>query len=205
IKYGLIESYNRPGGNVTGTLQFTMTLITKRLELLHEAVPNAKVIGLLIQPSSTNTPDVLEEVQEAARRIAQQIRVIGATSQEHCDQAFATIGHERIAALLVQNDPLFTTNRERLVALAARHAVPAIYEFREFVEAGGLMSYGSSQSESYRNVGLYVGRILKGEKPADMPIVQPTRFSFVVNLKTAKALGLELPLKLQAFADEVIE
>jgi putative ABC transport system substrate-binding protein len=205
VKSGLVASFNRPGGNVTGTLQFTPSLITKRFELMHEALPNVAVIGVLVQPDSLGSSEILAGVQAAAQRIGKQVRIVTAANQEQFDEVFARIGRERIGALVVQNDPLFTTRRERLVELAARYAVPTIYEFREFVEAGGLMSYGSSQSESYRNVGVYVGRILKGEKPADIPILQPTKFSFVVNLKTAKALGLDLPLKLQAFADEVIE
>ena len=205
VKIGLVASFNRPGGNVTGTLQFTNMLITKRLELLREAVPKPAVIGVLTQPNSRYGQIALADAQTAAQRIGQQIRVLSAVSQEQFDEVFATIERERIGALLVQNDPLFTTGRERLVALAARYAVPSIYEFREFVQAGGLMSYGSSLSESYHQVGVYVGRIVKGESPAELPIVQPTRFSFVVNLKTAKALGLDLPPTLQAFADEVID
>jgi putative ABC transport system substrate-binding protein len=205
VKTGLVASFNRPGGNVTGALQFTSMVITKRLELLREVVPKAAVIGVLTQPNSRYEQIALAAVQDAAQRIGQQIRVLSAGSEEQFDEVFATIERERIGALLVQNDPLFTTGRERLVALAARYAVPSSYEFREFVQAGGLMSYGSSQSESYRQVGVYVGRILKGESPADMPIVQPSRFSFVVNLKTAKALSLTVPPNLLGLADEVIE
>jgi len=151
-------------------------LITKRLELLREAVPKAAVIGVLTQPNSRYGQIALAEAQTEAQRIGQQIRVLNAISQEQFDEVFATIERERIGALLVQNDPLFTTGRERLVALAARYAVLSIYEFREFVQAGGLMSYGSSLSESYNQVGVYVGRILKGESPAELPIVRPTRF-----------------------------
>jgi putative ABC transport system substrate-binding protein len=180
-------------------------VITKRLELLREVAPKAAVIGVLTQPNSRYEQIALAAVQDVAERIGQQIRLLNAGSEEQFDEVFATIERERIGALLVQNDPLFTTGRERLVALAARYAVPSIYEFREFVQAGGLMSYGSSLSESYHQVGVYVGRILKGETPADMPIVQPIRFSFVVNLKTAKAVGLTIPPNLLALADEVIE
>ena len=205
VQIGLVASFNRPGGNVTGALQFTSMVITKRLELLREVVPKAAVIGVLTQPNSRYEQIALAAVQDVAQRIGQQIRLLNAGSEEQFDEVFATIERERIGALLVQNDPLFTTGRERLVALAARYAVPSIYEFREFVQAGGLMSYGSSLSESYHQVGVYVGRILKGETPADMPIVQPIRFSFVVNLKTAKAAGLTIPANLLALADEVIE
>jgi putative ABC transport system substrate-binding protein len=205
VEAGLIASFNRPGGNATGTVQFNDSLIAKRLEMLHDLVPNAAVIGMPIEHGSQGMIARSASAQTAARQLGLEIRIIDVTGQDDFESIFASKDGKRIDALLVPNATLFTNGRERLVALAARHAVPAIYEFREFVTAGGLASYGSSNSYSYRLIGSYVGRILKGEKPADLPVVRPTQFELVINLKAAKALGLTVPPSLQQLADEVIE
>ena len=205
IKAGLVASFNRPGGNVTGLLQFNDSLLTKRLEMMRELVPKASVIGSLIDPRTASAATRLAAVQGAAGAVGQQLRVLNVTSQEQFEEIFATAKREQIGALLVSNGTVFTNARERLVALAARYAIPTSYEYREFVTAGGLLSYGANHTDEYRQVGVYAGRILKGEKPADMPVIQTTKFELAINLKTAKALGLTVPLTLQAAADEVIE
>jgi ABC-type uncharacterized transport system substrate-binding protein len=205
VKAGLVASFNRPGGNITGLLQFNDSLITKRLEMMRELVPKASVIGLLVDPKAVSATPRSESVQAAARAIGQQLRVLSATSQEQFDEVFATAKHEQIGALLVSNGTVFTNGRERLVALAARYAIPTSYEYREFVAAGGLLSYGANHTDEYRQVGAYAGRILKGEKPADMPVIQTTKFELAINLRAAKALGLTVPPSLLAVADEVIE
>jgi putative ABC transport system substrate-binding protein len=205
VEAGLIASFNRPGGNATGTVQFNGSLIAKRLEMLHELVPNAAVIGMPIEHGSQGMIARSATTQTAARQLGLEIRIIDVTGQDDFESIFATKEGRRIDALLVPNAFVFTNGRERFVALAASHAVPAIYEFREFVTAGGLASYGSSNSYSYQLVGSYVGLILKGEKPGDLPVVQPTQFELVINLKAAKTLGLTVPPSLQQLADEVIE
>ena len=204
IQTGLVASFNRPGGNATGTFQFNDSLIGKRLEMLRELVPKAAVIAIPLARGEVATPNRLAAAQAAAGQLGLQIRAIDVETQDDFEAIFAT-GRERIDGLLVPNSTVFTNGRERLAALAARHSVPAIYEYREFVTAGGLISYGSSNSYSYRVVGNYVGRILKGEKPADLPVVQPTQFELAINLKTAKALGLTVPASMQQLADEIIE
>ena len=203
VRLGLVASFNRPGGNATGFVQFSEALITKRLELLRELVPTAGVVGVLASASGRAVELELASIEAAARNIGQQLRIFKVTDQY--ETVFAAIAQERVAALLVQNSALFTNNREQLVALAARYLMPASYEHREFAEAGGLFSYGSDLVEQYRQTGIYAGRILRGEKPAEMPVVQPTRFEFVLNLKTARALGLTVPPTLLATADDVIE
>jgi len=203
VRLGLVASFNRPGGNATGFVQFSEALITKRLELLRELVPTAYVVGVLASASGRAVERELASIEAAAHNIGQQLRIFKVTDQY--ESVFAAIAQERVAALLVQNSARLTNNREQRVALAARYLMPASYEHREFAEAGGLFSYGSDLVEQYRQTGIYAGRILKGEKPAEMPVVQPTRFEFVLNLKTAKALGLEIPPTLLARADEVIE
>jgi putative ABC transport system substrate-binding protein len=205
VKAGLVAGFNRPGGNITGLLQFNDSLVTKRLEMMRELVPKASVIGLLVDPKSVSTTTRSDAVQAAARAVGQQLRVLYAASQEQFDEVFATATREQIGALLVSNATVFTNGRERLVALAARHALPTSYEYREFVAAGGLLSYGANHRDEYRQVGAYAGRILRGEKPADMPVIQTTKFELTINLRTAKTLGLTVPLTLQAAADEVIE
>ena len=205
VKTGLVASLNRPGGNLTGLNLFVSQMEGKRLGLLREFVPTAALIGVLLNPTNPNTEGQLKDVQEAAREIGQQIHIVHASSEHDFAAAFATLTQLRVKALLVGADPFFNSRRDDIVGLAARHALPAMYEQREHVVAGGLMSYGTSLSEGYRQAGLYTGRILKGEKPADLPVFQSSRFEFVINLTTAKALGIEVPPSLSARADEVIE
>jgi putative ABC transport system substrate-binding protein len=207
IRDGLVTSLSRPSGNLTGVTLFQGELLPKRLELLRELVPTAAVIAVLLNPDNPNLQTRSRDVQEAARNIGQQILVLNAGSESDIDRAFATIVQQRVAALLVSDDPFLgaPAHREQILALAARHAVPASYPFREFASEGGLMSYGASQGDGVRQAGVYAGRILKGEKPADLPVVQPTKFELTINLKIAKALGLSVPLALLTRADEVIE
>jgi putative ABC transport system substrate-binding protein len=206
IRDGLVTSLSRPSGNLTGVTSFLGELLPKRLELLRELVPTAAVIAVLLNPDNPNLQTRLRDVQEAARNIGQQILVLNAGSESDIDAAFATIVQQRVAALLVGDDPFLAgPHREQILALAARHAVPASYPFRELASAGGLMSYGASRDDAVRQAGVYVGRILKGEKVADLPVVQPTKFELVINLKTAKALGLTVPPGVLAIANEVIE
>jgi putative tryptophan/tyrosine transport system substrate-binding protein len=202
---GLVTSLNRPSANITGVTFFTAPLAAKRLELLREPAPKATTIGVLVNPR--NPPSVLEgkSVPAAAQSIGQKVMVLNASAEGGIDEAFAAIVRQRIGALFVSSDPLFMNQRNQLVALATRHAVPAIYADREIAEAGGLISYGASRTDAYRQAGIYVGRILKGEKPANLPVVLPTKFELVINLKTAKALGLDVPPTLLTRADEVIE
>jgi putative ABC transport system substrate-binding protein len=202
---GLVASFARPGGNLTGLSILVRELMPKRLELLTEMVPQAGVIALLVNPSNPNAERIIREVREAARTKGVQLHVLKAGTEGEIDAAFASLVELHAGALVVAADPFFNSRREQLVALAARHAVPAIYEWREFATAGGLISYGTSLSAVYRQVGIYTGRILKGAKPADLPVQQPTTFELVVNLNTAKALGLTVPPSILARADEVIE
>jgi putative ABC transport system substrate-binding protein len=205
VKLGLVASHNRPGGNVTGVNILTVTLDAKRLGLLHELLPQAAPIGVLLNPNFPAYESQLKEVQEAASASRLQVHVLRANNDQEIEGAFETISQQRIPALAVAAAPFFDTRRAKLVSLARRYAVPTMYQFREFAVSGGLVSYGVSIPEVYRYVGLYAGRILKGEKPADLPVVQPTKFELVINLKTAKALGIEIPPTLLARADEVIE
>jgi putative ABC transport system substrate-binding protein len=205
VQEGLVESINRPGGNATGVTLLTSLLTAKRLEILREVVPKASVIGVLLNPDGATAQEQLEEVEKAARALDQRVEILNAGSEREIDTAFATITEKKIGALIVGADPFFVVRTDQLVGLAARHAIPAIYEWREFAEAGGLMSYGSDRSEAYRQVGKYAGRILKGEKPADLPVMQVTKIDFVLNLKTARALGLTISLPLLGRADEVLE
>ena len=205
VKDGLAASFNRPGGNATGVSLFANALAPKRLELLRELLPSAAVIVVLLDANSTDAEIQLREVQAAADSVNQQIYTLTIGTDREFDTAFASPVLRQAGALLVAGSPFFTSRRDQIVALAARDSVPAIYEWREFAAAGGLMSYGTSLRDAYRQVGVYAGRILKGEKPADMPVVQPIKFELVINLRTAKALGIEIPPSLLARADEVIE
>ncbi|MBR1142960.1 ABC transporter substrate-binding protein [Bradyrhizobium sp. AUGA SZCCT0431] len=205
VKQGLAASLNRPGGNSTGISVLTSTLEPKRLGLLRELVPGAETIGVLLNPNYPQFESQLRDVQEAARAIDLQIHVLRASADREIDAAFETVAQRRIPALSVAADPFFDTRRDKIVVLAVRHAVPTMYHFREFAAAGGLVSYGVNISDAYRLFGVYTGRILKGAKPADLPVRQPTKFELVINLTTARALGLEVPSNLSARADEVIE
>jgi len=202
---GLVDSLNQPAGNMTGVYQFTAGLEAKRLGLLHEMVPKATTIAVLINSNYSGAEGQLRDVQEAAPRLGVQLLIVRANAESEFNAAFATLVQQGAGALLVCASPFFNSRRQQLVVLAARHSVPAIYEWRDFAEAGGLMSYGTSLADAYRQAGVYVGRILKGAKPADLPVVQVIRFEFAINLNTAKAIGLEVPPSLLARADEVIE
>jgi putative tryptophan/tyrosine transport system substrate-binding protein len=206
VKTGLVASLNRPGGNVTGVSDIGVELAAKRLGLLHELLPGAARFALLVNPDNPGITDAfVTEAQTAASAIGRQIEVVTASTNDDIDRAFATLVNKRADAFLVSTDALFVTRRVQLVTLAARHAVPAMYFRREFAEAGGLMSYGSNLADQFRQNGIYAGRILKGEKPAEMPVQLPTKFEFVVNLQTAKMIGVTVPPTLLARADEVIE
>jgi putative ABC transport system substrate-binding protein len=205
VKSGLVESFNRPGGNVTGVYLFLTGLEAKKLGLLRQLVPQADVIAVLLNSARPDTDAQLKDIQEAARAVGLQINILQASSERDFAAAFASIAQLRVGALLVGADPFFTNQRDQIVALTARYAIPAIYELREYAAAGGLMSYGTSLADGYRQAGIYAGRALKGDKPADMPVVQSTKFEFVINLKTAKALSLAIPPGVLAIADEVIE
>jgi putative ABC transport system substrate-binding protein len=205
VEIGLVVNFARPGGNLTGVSIMTGELMPKRLELLFELVPDAKVIGLLVNPDNPGAERMTREVQDAARTKGLQLPILKASTASEIDVAFASLVQLHNDAILVGSDPFFASRREQLVALAAGHAIPAMYEWREFAMAGGLISYGTSLTGMYRLAGAYVGRVLAGAKPADLPVEQPTRFELVVNLKTAKTLGLTVPPSILARADEVIE
>jgi putative tryptophan/tyrosine transport system substrate-binding protein len=206
IEFDLIASLNRPGGNITGVAILTAELAAKRLELLHELVPTAAVIALLVNPTDpAATESETRNLRDAVRSLGLQLHILPASTPNEIDSAFETLVELRAGALVVSTDPLFTNQRAQIVALAARHAVPAIYIWREFVEAGGLMSYGTDLTGSHRQAGIYTGKILKGAKPADLPVQEVVKVELVINLKTAKALGLTVPLPLSGRADEVIE
>jgi putative ABC transport system substrate-binding protein len=202
---GLVASLSRPGGNTTGVVSLNVEVGPKRLELIHELVPTTSIIALLLNPTNPNAEALSRDARAAAPTLGLQVDVLPASTEREFEAVFATLPQLRAGALVIGTDPFFTSRSELLAALAIRHAVPAIYQGREFAAAGGLMSYGASLADSYRPAGLYIGRILKGEKPADLPVQQATRIELVINLKTAKALGLTVPLALQASADEVIE
>ena len=205
VTSGLVMSLNRPGRNATGVYIFQQVLEGKRLGLLRGLVPAAALIAVLLNPTNANFQTQLRGVQDAARDLGQQVSILSASTEREIEVAFATVTQSGARALLVGSDPFFGSERDQVVALAARRAIPAIYEGREFAMSGGLASYGTSLADAYRQAGIYASRILGGEKPADLPIVQPTKFEFVINLKTAKALGLDVPPGLSASADEIIE
>ena len=206
VQYGLVASLNRPGGNLTGVSFLTPALEAKRVELLHKLTPRADRIIALINPSFFPKSEArMSSARAAASTLGLQFAFVNASSEREIEEAFATIAERGPAAVIVTSDPFFFRQREQLVALAARYAMPTAYNSRDFARAGGLLSYGADITDTYRQVGIYAGRILKGTKPADLPVLQPTKFEFVINLKTAKTLGLEVPDKLLARADEVIE
>jgi len=205
LKLGLIASIARPGGNATGVNFFTGQLVAKRLDILHELVPAATRIAVLVNPTGPQAKITISDAEPAASAMGLQIRILNASTSREIDAAFATLVQERLDAIFVSGDPLFSDRRMQLTILAARHAVPATYAQREFTEAGGLVSYGTSFTDAWREVGLYTGRVLKGMKPADLPVLQSSKFELVINAQTARTLGLKIPDKLLATADEVIE
>jgi putative tryptophan/tyrosine transport system substrate-binding protein len=205
VALGLVASLNRPGANVTGIANLATELAPKRLQLLRELIPNAARFGVLADPAFPDIQSLITDLQAAAGTLGLQLVVVNARTDSDFEPAFASFSQQRVGAVLVGDGPLYVSRREQLAALAARHALPAIFPYRENALAGGLMSYGSSLGYFYHQVGIYTGRILKGEKPADLPVVQATKFELVINLKTAKALGLTIPETLLATADEVIQ
>jgi putative ABC transport system substrate-binding protein len=205
VKVGLVPSLNRPGGNITGVYQFASGLEGKRLGLLHEIVPKASTLAVLIHPNFDSLGSQLRDVQEAATILGLKLLVMRANAEGEFDTAFSTAAQQKAGGILICASPFFNTRRQQLIVLASRHGLPAMYEWREFAEAGGLMSYGAKLGDAYRQAGTYAGRILKGEKPSDLPVVQVANFEFVINLSTAKALGIDVPGSLSARADEVIE
>ena len=206
VEAGLVASLHRPGGNLTGVSNFAAVLVAKQFELLHELIPNSGVFGVLLNPTDPYiSPYVTRDVQAAARILKREIHILNASTEGQIDAAYSTFAQLRAGAVIIGADTFFVSRRDQLIALAARHAIPTVYFLREFVAAGGLMSYGSNQADSYRLFGVYVGRILKGEKPADLPVQQPTKVELLINLKTAKALGLTFPITLLGRADEVID
>jgi putative tryptophan/tyrosine transport system substrate-binding protein len=205
VRLGLVESFSRPGGNATGVTLLTNLMEPKRLGLLRELVPGVPLIGVLLNPNFVQAPVQLQQIEEAARSIDQRINVANVSTDTELQAALAAFTSEGVGALLVTADPFFDTRREQIVGLAARHRLPAIYQFREYAVAGGLLSYGVSITDAYRQYGVYTARILKGAKPADLPVLQPTKFETVINLKTAKALGVKISDNVLSLADEVIE
>ena len=205
VALGLVRSFNKPGGNLTGVAQLTTILDAKRLELIHSMVPAAKIIAAIFNPDRVIAKSQLQDVEEGARRLGVRIIPFQARAEPDFETAFAAMAQQRVGALLVGADPFFFSQRERLVALAARFKLPAIYEFTDFTTVGGLMSFGTDLADSYRQLGVYAGRILKGAKPGDIPVVQPTRFKLVVNRNTASSLGIKIPQSILQRADEIIE
>jgi putative ABC transport system substrate-binding protein len=205
VKFGLVTSLNRPGGNLTGVVTLNLEIAPKRLQLLHELVPTASVIALLVNPASPVAEPLSQTVQAAARTLGMQFHVVQSSTERDFDTAFASLVQLRAGGLVIGADALFTSRSEQLAALARRHAVPTIYQYRKFAAAGGLMSYGGSIADIYRQMGIYTGRILKGEKPADLPVQQSTKVELIINLTSAKALGITVPISLLGRADEVIE
>jgi len=205
IKFGFVASFSRPGGNITGIWIVSTVLAQKRMQLIRELLPKAELIALLVNPTSPVAEPQIRDAQAAADALGLKLSVLNAVTENDFDQVFATLIQRRADALFISADPFLSSRRERLVALAARHAIPTLYEIREFAEAGGLLSYGTVLREGYYKGGIYAGRILKGVNPADLPVEQVNKLELIINLKTAKALGLEIPDKLLALADEVIE
>ena len=205
VKLGYVVQLNQPGGTATGVTFLSATLRTKQLELLHELVPNASVIGMLVNSKIPASKDHIRDQQAAASALGLSLQIVEASSERDLAPAFASLANNRADALYIDGDSLFTGSRAQLAALATQHAMPTVFANRESVVAGGLMSYGTSMTDAYRQAGIYAGRILKGEKPADLPVVQPTKFELVINLKTAKSLGLKVPTSMQLLADELIE
>ena len=205
VKVGLVASLNRPGGNITGVHMLLLGLGAKRLGLLHELMPRVNLIGVLVNPNFVDAQTQLRDVEDAAQSVGVKLLVQKAGTRLEIDTAFADLARQKTGALLVISDPFFTIQRVQIAALAARYAMPAVFELREYAAAGGLMSYGPDLANGYRQGGVYTGKILKGAKPAELPVEQPTKLGLVINLKTAKALGLQIPDRLLALADEVIE
>jgi putative ABC transport system substrate-binding protein len=206
VKFGLVSSLNRPNGNITGVTLFAYLLDAKRVELMHELVPGASVVALLVNPNNAAQAEAqLADVEAAVQKFGQQLIILKAGNDTEIDSAIAGLAERKVGVLLVSADPLFLARREQLVALVARYAIPSIYEWRQFAEAGGLMSYGINLADAYRQAGVYAGKILKGAKPGDLPVLQPTKFELVINLKTAKTLGLTVPNTMLVAADQVIE
>ena len=205
VATGIVASLSRPGGNITGAVLLTTTMDAKRFGLLHDVAPNAAVTAVLVNPKNPTIPARSRELETAAAALGKRLHFLHASTRDEIEAAFAELGRRGAGALFVAADPFFNAMRDTIIALAAHHRIPAIYEQRVFAAAGGLMSYGTDFADSYRQAGIYSGRILKGEKPADLPVVQSTKFEFVINLKTARALGIEVPPGISALADEVIE